>query len=165
MRAGCGFPGTWAIEQSEMQDLRLVMPLNGPATISVGLMLVGRPGRVIAEGNGIVTIRASGSAGPSEPAARGVEIVDASRGRVARGLALLAIDKIGAARALFKIAAESGDADGAYFFALTYDPRFSRNGDGDEAKPDVELAKQWYAIAVSRGSADAAERMHQLSAN
>ena len=51
------YPGVWAIESNETFNLQLTMSGRGPMTTTVSLILVARPGRILAEGRGIIVFR------------------------------------------------------------------------------------------------------------
>lgn len=50
------YPGVWAIEPNETFNLKLTMSGRGPVTTTVSLILVARPGRILAEGRGIILL-------------------------------------------------------------------------------------------------------------
>ena len=154
------YPGVWAIEPAELAELRLTMPLHAPPATTVSLMLVARPGRVIAEGRGTIAMRGSDTV----PAAASTATDDPghSQERMRRSLALLAEGKADTARALFQEEAEHGDADAALFLGMTFDPRFTRQLGAGQLAPDVDLARQWYRMAAANGSAEAADHLKQL---
>ena len=51
------YPGVWAIESNETFNLQLTMSGRGPTTTTVSLILVARPGRILAESRGIIVLR------------------------------------------------------------------------------------------------------------
>jgi DnaJ domain len=71
---------------------------------------------------------------------------------VKRGMELAANGNIGAARMMFKPAAEAGDATAAFDFAETYDPWVLEKLGAKGVTPDVALAQQWYDKARALGS-------------
>ena len=81
-----------------------------------------------------------------------------------RGNDFMAVGNIGAARMLFRHAAEAGDARGAFALAETYDPRVLARLQARGLEPDVAKAQAWYAKARDLGSTEAPGRLEQLAA-
>jgi TPR repeat protein len=66
------------------------------------------------------------------------------------------------ARAIFRRAAEAGDAPAALALAATYDPAALAKLGVIGMGADVEKARAWYRIAESYGSAEAKQRLKLL---
>jgi curved DNA-binding protein CbpA len=88
------------------------------------------------------------SAEPSQPHLDASEISSLMK----RGTEFVANGNIGAARMMFKLAAEAGDAAAAFAFAETYDPSVLEKLGAKGITPDVALAQQWYEKARALGS-------------
>jgi curved DNA-binding protein CbpA len=69
-----------------------------------------------------------------------------------RGTEFVANGNIGAARLMFKLAAEAGEATAAFALAETYDPSVLEKLGAKGVTPDVALAQQWYEKARALGS-------------
>jgi hypothetical protein len=69
-----------------------------------------------------------------------------------RGTEFVANGNIGAARSMFRLAAEAGDAAAAFALAETYDPSVLEKLGVKGITPDVALAQQWYEKARALGS-------------
>jgi len=116
-----------------------------------------------------------------EPAPRGGIVVEAvparhpadlplpqyladSAPRLRLGAALMAAGDVAAARTMFERVAETGNADGAFALAETYDPAVLRQvplrGGGITA--DTAQARHWYEKARDMGSSIAPERIVRL---
>src|SRR5262249_47558776 len=67
-----------------------------------------------------------------------------------------------AARVLFERAANAGSADAALALGSTYDPNVIKRLGAIMVKSDVEKARQWYQLAVDRGSAAASLQLANL---
>ncbi len=83
---------------------------------------------------------------------------------VSRGDAMLAMNDIAAARALYEYAANAGSARGARALAETYDPGFLRRLGVIGPKPDLALAAAWYRKAAALGDDGAEARIRTLAA-
>jgi TPR repeat protein len=70
---------------------------------------------------------------------------------IKRGMEFAANGNIGAARMMFKPAAEAGDPTAAFDFAETYDPWVLEKLGAKGVTPDVALAQQWYEKARALG--------------
>jgi TPR repeat protein len=88
------------------------------------------------------------------PAERSQPHVDASEiaSLMKRGTEFVANGNIGAARMMFKVAAEAGDPTAAMALAQTYDPSVLEKLGAKGITPDVALAQQWYEKARALGS-------------
>jgi hypothetical protein len=83
---------------------------------------------------------------------------------VKRGGEFMANGNIGAARVMFRPAAEAGDARAAFALAETYDPfALERLGAKGGITSDVALARSWYEAAKNLGSAAAPDRLMRLA--
>jgi len=83
---------------------------------------------------------------------------------VKRGGEFMANGNIGAARVMFRPAAEAGDATAAFALAETYDPFvLERLGAKGGITPDVTLARRWYEAAKDLGSVAAPDRLVRLA--
>jgi hypothetical protein len=68
-----------------------------------------------------------------------------------RGTEFVSNGNIGAARSMFRLAAEAGDAAAALAVAETYDPSVLEKLGAKGITPDVALAQQWYEKARALG--------------
>jgi len=75
-----------------------------------------------------------------------------------RGMEFVANGNIGAARMMFKLAAEAGEPTAAFALAETYDPLVLERRGAKGVTPDVALARLWYDIAEALRSTAAANR-------
>jgi curved DNA-binding protein CbpA len=73
-----------------------------------------------------------------------------------RGMEFVANGNIGAARMMFKLAAEAGEPTAAFALAETYDPLVLEKRGAKGVTPDVALARRWYEIAEALRSTAAA---------
>ena len=95
---------------------------------------------------------------PQQPDAAQVAVM------VKRGAEFMANGSIGAARVMFRPAAEAGDAKAAFALAETYDPFvLQRLGAKGGVASDIALARKWYEAAKSLGSAVAPDRLVRLA--
>jgi hypothetical protein len=79
-----------------------------------------------------------------------------------RASRLLVLGDIAAARLLLARAANAQNATAAFLLAQTYDPAVLGVSDARSTTPDAVLARDWYHMAASLGSADAQQRLTQL---
>ncbi|MGC1349678.1 MAG: hypothetical protein WA858_07845 [Xanthobacteraceae bacterium] len=70
---------------------------------------------------------------------------------------------LSSARLLLQRAAEAGDAHAALTLASTFDPNVLKALGFQDAGADVALARLWYERAVKFGSAEAPQRLQQLT--
>jgi hypothetical protein len=70
-----------------------------------------------------------------------------------RGEELVTTGNIGAARSMFRLAAEAGDPTAATALAQTYDPSVLEKLGAKGITPDAALAQHWYEKAKALGSA------------
>jgi curved DNA-binding protein CbpA len=91
---------------------------------------------------------------PDESAEHSRPHLDASEiaSLMKRGTESVANGNIGAARMMFKLAAEAGDAAAAFAFAETYDSSVLDKLGAKGITPDDALAQQWYEKARALGS-------------
>jgi hypothetical protein len=85
---------------------------------------------------------------PSRPHLDASEIASLMK----RGTEFVANGNIGAARMMFKLAAEAGDAAAAFAFAETYNSSVLEKLGAKGITPDDALAQQWYEKARALGS-------------
>lgn len=76
---------------------------------------------------------------------------------------MLATGDIPAARLLLERAAEGQDADAALLLARTYDPAVLGTSDVRNITPEPDQARSWYRTAAQLGSAEAQQRLAQLT--
>lgn len=76
---------------------------------------------------------------------------------------MLALGDIPAARLLLERAAEGKDADAALLLARTYDPAVLGTSDVRNITPEPDQARSWYRTAAQLGSAEAQQRLAQLT--
>jgi hypothetical protein len=98
---------------------------------------------------------------PPEP----VRTLDAETlaGLMTRARSLIGVGDIAAARLLLERAANAKDATAALLLAQTYDPAVLGTSDARSVIADVAAARDWYQRAASLGSAEARQRLAQLS--
>ncbi|RXH24422.1 hypothetical protein XH99_27225 [Bradyrhizobium nanningense] len=98
---------------------------------------------------------------PPEP----VRTLDAETlaGLMTRARSLIGVGDIAAARLLLERAANAKDATAALLLAQTYDPAVLGTSDARSVIADVAAALDWYQRAASLGSAEARQRLAQLS--
>ena len=70
---------------------------------------------------------------------------------------------LSSARLLLQRAAEAGDARAALTLASTFDPNVLKSLGFADAGADVAKARLWYERAVKFGSAEAPQRLQQLT--
>lgn len=80
-----------------------------------------------------------------------------------RANAFIKAGDLSAARLLLQRAAEAGDAHAALTLASTFDPNVLKALGFQDAGADVALARLWYQRAVKFGSAEAPQRLQQLT--
>lgn len=98
---------------------------------------------------------------PPEP----VRTLDADTlaGLMTRARSLIGVGDIAAARLLLERAANARDATAALLLAQTYDPAVLGTNDTRSVIADPAAARDWYQRAASLGSAEARQRLSQLS--
>lgn len=98
---------------------------------------------------------------PHEP----VRTLDADllAGLMTRAKSLLSVGDIAAARLLLERAANSQDATAAFLLAQTYDPAVLGGSDVRSVTADAAAARDWYQRAAALGSAEARQRLAQLT--
>lgn len=152
------FPGSYVIEARDLSRLRLVLPGGGPQPVDVTVVVVARPGRVLAE----MPARVGADAGIVDVRAPRTQTEGEAKGLVTRALQMIEHGDFGAARGLLEQAATAGDADAALVLATSFDPRFAAHFGGQGSTGDATTARRWYAFAAERGSREAADRLRQL---
>jgi hypothetical protein len=80
-----------------------------------------------------------------------------------RGKDLMASGDVVAARMVFQLVAEAGEASAAFALAETYDPSVLDKLPTTGVQPDVALARQWYEKAKELGSPAAPGRLVGLT--
>ncbi|MBP0111458.1 MULTISPECIES: hypothetical protein [Bradyrhizobium] len=80
-----------------------------------------------------------------------------------RAKRLIGVGDIAAARLLLERAANAQDATAALLLAQTYDPAVLGTNDARSVIADAAAARDWYQRAASLGSAEARQRLAQLS--
>ncbi len=80
-----------------------------------------------------------------------------------RAKSLIGVGDIAAARLLLERAASAGDATAALLLARTYDPAVLGTRDTRSINADASVARDWYQKAATLGSAEAQQRLAQLS--
>jgi hypothetical protein len=148
------FPGSFAVEAAELPGLRIILPPGSPAVVDINLVLVARPGSVLAETTARIGAKVT------EPA---VELSSVRNPRQTVTLALQQIEQgnLVGARELLVQAVEAGDQAAALILATSYDPRFAFQF-GHQDAGDLAAAMKWYRVAAERGSTEASERLRYL---
>lgn len=82
---------------------------------------------------------------------------------MARARSLMTVGDIAAARLLLERAANAQDATAAFVLAQTYDPAVLGTKDTRSITADAAAARDWYRKAAQLGSAEARQRLGQLS--
>lgn len=105
------------------------------------------------------------AAQPAPPPPDPVRTLDADTlaGLMTRARSLLGVGDIAAARLLLERAANARDATAALLLAQTYDPAVLGTNDTRSIIADPAAARDWYQRAASLGSAEARQRLGQLS--
>lgn len=101
---------------------------------------------------------------PPAPAQPARELdADTLAGLMTRAKSLIGVGDIAAARLLLERAANAQDATAALLLAQTYDPAVLGTRDSRSVNADATVARDWYQKAAAFGSADARQRLAQLS--
>ncbi|UFW49819.1 MULTISPECIES: hypothetical protein [Bradyrhizobium] len=105
------------------------------------------------------------AAQPAPPPPEPVRTLDADTlaGLMTRARSLIGVGDIAAARLLLERAANARDATAALLLAQTYDPAVLGTSDARTVIGDASTARDWYQRAASLGSAEARQRLGQLS--
>jgi hypothetical protein len=103
-------------------------------------------------GVGVVLPVASGRAQEANPA---ITPQFTEEALIARGNELLEAGDFTSARVLYQAAASQGSGKGAMLTGVTFDPRYLEMVGVAGIPADVELARQWYALAMERGDEQA----------
>jgi hypothetical protein len=98
---------------------------------------------------------------PPQPA-RALD-ADTLAGLMTRAKSLIGVGDIAAARLLLERAANAQDATAALLLAQTYDPAVLGTRDSRSVTADATAARDWYQRAAAFGSAEAQQRLAQLS--
>ena len=98
---------------------------------------------------------------PPQPA-RALD-ADTLAGLMTRAKSLIGVGDIAAARLLLERAANAQDATATLLLARTYDPAVLGTRDSRSVNADATAARDWYQRAAALGSADAQQRLAQLS--
>ena len=98
---------------------------------------------------------------PPQPA-RALD-ADTLAGLMTRAKSLIGVGDIAAARLLLERAANAQDATATLLLAQTYDPAVLGTRDSRSVNADATAARDWYQKAAALGSADAQQRLAQLS--
>jgi hypothetical protein len=106
-----------------------------------------------------VPVARTGNEAAAPPKTLDAETLAALMTRASR---LLALGDIAAARLLLARAANAQNATAAFLLAQTYDPSVLGVSDARSTTPDAVMARDWYRMAASLGSADAQQRLTQL---
>jgi hypothetical protein len=96
------------------------------------------------------------------PPARALD-ADTLAGLMTRAKSLIGVGDIAAARLLLERAANAQDATAALLLAQTYDPAVLGTRDSRSVNADATAARDWYQRAAALGSAEAQQRLAQLS--
>jgi hypothetical protein len=88
---------------------------------------------------------------------------DTLAGLMTRAKSLIGVGDIAAARLLLERAANAQDATAALLLAQTYDPAVLGTRDTRSVNADAAAARDWYQKAAAFGSAEARQRLAQLS--
>ncbi|MET4391165.1 hypothetical protein ABIB73_006952 [Bradyrhizobium sp. F1.4.3] len=88
---------------------------------------------------------------------------DTLAGLMTRANSLIGVGDIAAARLLLERAANAKDATATLLLAQTYDPAVLGTRDTRSVIADVAAARNWYQQAAALGSAEARQRLAQLS--
>jgi hypothetical protein len=100
------------------------------------------------EWTGVSALAPTASGEPSQPHLEASEIALLTK----RGAEYVANGNIGAARMMFRPAAEAGDAAAAFALAETYDPSVLEKRGAKGIAPDMAQAQRWYDKARALGS-------------
>lgn len=105
------------------------------------------------------------AAQPAPPPPEPVRTLDADTlaGLMTRARSLIGVGDIAAARLLLERAANAKDATAALLLAQTYDPAVLGTSDARTIVGDASAARDWYQRAANLGSAEARQRLSQLS--
>lgn len=103
------------------------------------------------------------AAQPAPPPPAKTLDADTLAGLMARARSLMTVGDIAAARLLLERAANAQDATAAFLLAQTYDPAVLGTKDTRSITADAVAARDWYRKAAQLGSAEAQQRLAQLS--
>jgi hypothetical protein len=109
-----------------------------------------------------VPVAAVQPAPPPPPPAKTLD-PETLAGLMTRAKSLIGVGDIAAARLLLERAANAGDATAALLLARTYDPAVLGTRDTRSVNADANAARDWYQKAATLGSAEAQQRLAQLS--
>ncbi|WP_258764511.1 hypothetical protein [Bradyrhizobium arachidis] len=109
-----------------------------------------------------VPVAAVQPASPPSPPAKTLD-ADTLAGLMTRARSLIGVGDIAAARLLLERTASAGDATAALLLAQTYDPAVLGTRDTRSVSADASAARDWYQKAATLGSAEAQQRLAQLS--
>lgn len=107
-------------------------------------------GAVIPRGSGLAQRQ-----GADAPVPSGLSPGMTEETLIARGDALLEAGDLASARLLYQAAANQGSARAAMLTGVTFDPRYRELAGASAPPSDAKLARQWYALAMRRGDAEA----------
>jgi hypothetical protein len=110
-----------------------------------------------------VQVPAPVAAQPAAPEPVRTLDADTLAGLMTRARSLIGVGDIAAARLLLERAANAKDATAALLLAQTYDPAVLGTSDARSIIADAPAARDWYQRAASLGSAEARQRLAQLS--
>lgn len=99
---------------------------------------------------------------PPSPPARTLD-AETLAGLMTRAKSLISVGDIAAARLLLERAANARDATATLLLAQTYDPAVLGTRDTRSVNADATAARDWYQRAAILGSAEAQQRLAQLS--
>jgi hypothetical protein len=119
-----------------LKSFPFVLAVAACFALGVGAVLPGSPGRA-QEANPAIAPRFTEEA------------------LIARGNELLEAGDFASARLLYQAAASQGSGTGAMLTGVTFDPRYQEMAGVSGTPSDVELARQWYALAMERGDEQA----------
>ncbi|MBH5402845.1 hypothetical protein HZZ13_34370 [Bradyrhizobium sp. CNPSo 4010] len=103
------------------------------------------------------------AAPPAPPTPAKTLDADTLAGLMTRAKNLLGVGDIVAARLLLERAANAQDATAAFLLAQSYDPAVLGTSDSRRIAADAAAARDWYQKAAALGSAEARQRLAQLS--
>ncbi|UWU92454.1 hypothetical protein [Bradyrhizobium sp. CB1015] len=103
------------------------------------------------------------AAPPAPPPPAKTLDADTLAGLMTRAKGLLGVGDIVAARLLLERAANAQDATAAFMLAQSYDPAVLGTSDSRRIAADATAARDWYQKAAALGSAEARQRLAQLS--
>jgi len=149
--------GSWVLAPQQLEAARVEVPAQASGNVDLSVTLFDLAAVEVGRTTVRLTVKGAGLGGREMPAARAEALV-------MRGMVLLEVGDVAAARLLFVRAAEGGHGRAALLAGETYDPvkRAMRGVVGHFG--DVDRARDWYGKALARGITEAKRQLAKLDA-